>query len=91
MSSTWGADAFRGVPGRGQGKGRTRRILATIGLAVLAAGLIMLVVFTSAGRGIDEIMIALAASVATVFCLTARKINQPAKVREASTATAVNI
>lgn len=75
MKSTWGADAFRGVPGRQTG-GRGRRIFATIGLMILSAGLVMLVVFTAGGRGIDEVMIAVGASVATIFSFAAVRVVQ---------------
>ena len=66
MSTAWGPDAFRGVAGRSRSRGTTRRVLATIGLAVFSAGLVMLVVFSSAGRGTDVVMVAVGASVATM-------------------------
>ena len=77
-TSAWGPDAFRGVPGRSQGRARTRRLFATLGLAVLSTVLILLVTFVSAGRGTDEVMVAIGAAVASVASLAAVRSVQAA-------------
>ena len=77
-TSTWGPGAFRGVPGQSRGRARTRRIIATLGLAVLATVLVLLVTFVSAGRGTDEVMVAVGAAVASVASLAAVRSVQAA-------------
>ena len=78
MSGTWGPDAFRGVAGRSRTRAGTRRVLGAIGLAVLSAGLVLLVVFASLGRGADVAMLAVGASVATLASYASVRVVQGA-------------
>ena len=67
-SATWGPSAFRT---RTTGRGRTRRILNTIGLAALTAGLVLLVTFTSGVQDLDEVVLAIGAAVASLAAVVA--------------------
>ena len=67
-SSTWGPSAFRA---RKTGRSRTRRLLNTIGLAALTAGLVLLVTFTSGVQDLDEVMLAIGATVASLAAVVA--------------------
>ena len=67
-SSTWGPSAFRA---RRTGRSRTRRLLSTVGLAALTAGLVLLVTFTSGVQDLDEVMLAIGATVASLAAVVA--------------------
>jgi len=67
-SATWGPSAFRA---RATGRSRTRRILNTIGLAALTAGLALLVTFTSGVQDLDEVILAIGAAVASLAAVVA--------------------
>ena len=67
-SPTWGPTAFRA---RKVGRSRTRRLLNTIFLAVLTAGLVLLVTFTSGVQDLDELMLAIGATVASLAAVIA--------------------
>ncbi|MDE2813693.1 MAG: hypothetical protein OXM01_11745, partial [Gemmatimonadota bacterium] len=67
-SSTWGPSAFRA---RKTGRSRTRRLLHTVGLAALTAGLVLLVTFTSGVQDLDEVMLAIGATVASLATVVA--------------------
>jgi len=67
-SSTWGPSAFRA---RKTGRSRTRRLLRTFGLAALTAGLVLLVTFTSGVQDLDEVMLAIGATVASLAAVVA--------------------
>lgn len=72
-SSTWGPSAFRA---RKTGRSRTRRLLSTIGLATLTAGLVLLVTFTSGVQNLDEMMLAIGATVASLGAVVAVRLVQ---------------
>ena len=67
-SATWGRPAFRS---RATGRSRTRRIVNTIGLAALTAGLALLVTFTSGVQDLDEMILAIGAAVASLAAVVA--------------------
>ena len=67
-SATWGRSAFRS---RATGRGRTRRIVNTIGLAAITAGLALLVTFTSGVQDLDEVILAIGAAVASLAAVVA--------------------
>ena len=71
-SATWGPTAFRA---RKAGRSRTRRILSTVLLAALTAGLVLLVTFTSGVQDLDEVMLAIGATVASLAAvITVRSV-----------------
>lgn len=67
-SATWGRPAFRS---RATGRSRTRRIVNTIGLAALTAGLALLVTFTSGVQDLDEVILAIGAAIASLAAVVA--------------------
>lgn len=67
-SATWGRSAFRA---RATGRSRTRRIVNTIGLAALTAGLALLVTLTSGVQDLDEVILAVGAAVASLAAVVA--------------------